>query len=193
MSPARSRLRIAVLAMALAAVLSTGCSLPGARRDPIPLVAQVDLPRFMGHWYVIGFIPIFLEQDAHNGIETYVLAQDGSIATTYRYRDGGFDAPLETRRPRGFVEPDTGNALWGMQFIWPFKGEFRIVHLEPDYSVTIIARNARDYVWLLAREPVMNDARFERYRGLIAAMGYDAAQFVRQPQRWPEAEARPPL
>lgn len=173
--------------------LLAGCSLFGPVREPIPLVDQVDLPRFMGDWYVIGFIPIFLEKDAHNGIETYRLDEDGSIATTYRYRDGAFDAPLKASHPRGFVAPDTGNALWGMQFIWPFKGEYRIVHLEPDYSVTIIARNARDYVWLMAREPEMDPARFAHYRELIAGMGYDVGDFVRHPQRWPEREPRPPL
>lgn len=180
-------------------LLLVACSLLGAcasfgpARDPIPLVSAVDLPRFMGDWYVIGFIPIFLEKDAHNGIESYALNADGSIATAYRYRDGAFDAPLKTNRPKGFVVPDTNNALWGMQFLWPFKGEFRIVHLEPDYSVTIIARNARDYVWLMARRSEMDTAEFERYTRLIAGMGYDVSAFRRHPQRWPEAEPRPPL
>jgi apolipoprotein D and lipocalin family protein len=75
-----------------------------------------------------------------------------------------------------------------MQFVWPFKGEYRIAHLEPDYSVTIIARSARDYVWLLARKPDMSDADYARYRALIEKMGYDMAELRRVPQRWPEAE-----
>lgn len=177
----------------LAAILLAGCALLGPSRPPIALVPQVDLPRYMGDWYVIGFIPIFLERSAHNGIESYALNPDGTIATTYRYRKGSFDAPVKTDRPKGFVVPDTNNALWGMQFLWPFRGEFRIAHLEPDYSVTIIARSARDYVWLLARTPDMSDADFERYRSVVANMGYEADKFVRQPQRWPEAEPRPPL
>lgn len=175
----------------LAAVLAVGgCALLSPKRDPIPLVPQVDLPRFMGDWYVIGFIPIFPERNAHNGIETYALNPDGTIATTYRFRDRSFTAPLETQTPRGYVVENTGNALWGMQFIWPFRGEYRIVHLEPDYSVTIVARNARDYLWLLAREPEMDESRYTRYRELIGGMGYDLSGFRRQPQQWPEAEPR---
>lgn len=165
----------------------------GPNREPIALVPQVDLPRFMGDWYVIGFVPIFPERNAHNPVESYVLNADGTIATTYRYRDGAFDAKLTKNTPKGFVEPDTNNALWGMQFLWPFKGEYRIVHVEPDYSVTIVARNKRDYVWLLSRRPDMDDATYARYRGLIAAMGYDMAAFKRVPQKWPEFEKRPPL
>lgn len=163
------------------------------KREPIALVPKVDLQRFMGDWYEIGFTPIYFVRDAHNGVESYTLNPDGTVGTVYRYRDGGFDGPLKTHRPKGFVVPDTGNALWGMQFVWPFKGEYRIAHLEPDYSVTIIARNARDYVWLMARDPEMSDTDFERYRAMIGRMGYDLSKFKRHPQQWPEAEARPPL
>ncbi len=176
---------------ALAMCLLTGCGLSGTKREPIPLVPSVDLARFMGDWYEIGFIPIKKVRDAHNGVETYSMNADGSIATVYRYRDGGFDEPLELMTPTGFVRDGSNNALWGMRLVWPFKSEYRIVYLDADYAVTIIARNARDYVWLMAREPQMNDAEFDRYRSLIAGMGYDMTEFKRQPQRWPEAQARP--
>tara|TARA_R110000851_G_scaffold22224_4_gene65970 strand:- start:37 stop:597 length:561 start_codon:yes stop_codon:yes gene_type:complete len=182
-----------IVSILVVAVLLSGCSMFGPKRDPIPLVPAVDLPRFMGTWYEIGFTPTFLVRDAHNGVEYYELNDDGTIATTYQYRDGAFDGKLKTNTPKGFVEPGTGNALWGMQFVWPFKGEYRIVHLEPDYSVTIIARNKRDYVWLMAREPEMSDADFTRYRQMIGDMGYDLADFKRHPQQWPEASPRPPL
>lgn len=186
-------MKTALLPVLLLSGLLAGCSAFAPTRPEIPLVPQVDLPCFMGDWYVIGFIPIWPERNAHNGIESYGLREDGRIATVYRYRNKEFSAPLKTQRPVATVVPDTGNALWDMQFLWPFKAEFRIAHLEPDYSVTIIARNARDYVWLLAREPEMDEARFEQYRQRIADMGYDASEFRRQPQRWPEAQPRPPL
>jgi len=40
-----------------------------------------------------------------------------------------------------------------MQFLWPFKAEYLIAYVDPDYSETIIARNNRDYVWIMARTP----------------------------------------
>jgi apolipoprotein D and lipocalin family protein len=156
----------------------------------VPLAASVDLPRFMGDWYVIGIIPNFIEKHAYNSIESYKLNEDGTIATTFQYRKNAFDGPLKTMKPHGFVEPGTNNALWGMQVFWPFKGEYRIAHLEPDYSVTIIGRSKLDYVWLLARKPEMSDPDFSRYSALIASWGYDATQFVRVPQQWPEATPR---
>lgn len=153
--------------------------------SPVPLAASVDLPRFMGDWYVIGIIPNFIEKKAYNSVESYQLNEDGTIATTFSYRKGGFDGPLKTMTPRGFVEPDTNNALWGMQVFWPIKGEYRVAHVEPDYSVTIIARSKLDYVWLLSRNWQMSDADFEKYRRQIGGWGYDVTKFVRVPQQWP--------
>lgn len=169
--------------------LLCGCALflVGCSQQPsIDTVDYVDLPRFMGDWYVIGFIPLPPERDAHNGIESYALNEDGTISTTYRFREGGFDGELKQFQPNAVVREGSGNAEWGMQFIWPFRAEFLIAYLDEDYQTTIIARNARDYVWLMARKPEMSAARFAEFRQRIDAMGYDVSDFVRQPQRWPE-------
>lgn len=155
----------------------------------VPLAPQVDLQKFVGDWYVIGIIPNFIEKDAYNSIESYRLDEDGTIATNFRYRKGGFDGPLKTMTPRGFVEPGTNNALWGMRIFWPFKGEYRIAHVEPDYSTTIVGRSKLDYVWLMSRTPTMSDADFEKYRKQIGSWGYDTTKFVRVPQQWPETAA----
>ena len=178
---------------ALAVCLLSACGLTGPTREPITLVASVELSRFMGDWYEIGFIPLRKVRNAHNGVETYAMNADGSVATVYAYRDGGFDEALKVMTPTGFVKAGSNNALWGMRLIWPFKREYRIVYLDADYAVTIIGRNARDYVWLMARDPQMADADFDRYRALIAGMGYDVTLFKRQPQRWPEANPRPAI
>ena len=97
---------------------------------PIHTVQAVDLKRFMGDWYVIASIPTFIEKDAYNAIESYRLDQDGTVATTFRFNKGSFDGPLKEYTPRGFIQDKTLNAVWGMQFIWPFKAEYRVIYLK---------------------------------------------------------------
>jgi apolipoprotein D and lipocalin family protein len=72
-----------------------------------------------------------------------------------------------------------------MQFIWPFKGDFRIIWLEPDYSVTVIGREKRDYVWIMARSPQIPDEKYEEIVAYLAQTGYDVGKLQRVPQRWP--------
>ena len=163
----------------VAALLAQACSQPPA----IATVEDVDLERFMGRWYVIASIPTFIERDAHNAVETYRREADGTIATTFEFRRGAFDGDAVEYRPRGFVS-DESPVVWGMQFVWPIKAEYRIVYLAPDYSQTIVGRTKRDYVWLMARTPTLSPADYDRNVERIRALGYDVGTLQRVPQQW---------
>ncbi len=166
----------------VAAGLLAGCQ--STPLPPMEPVSRVDLQRFMGDWYVIAHIPTFLERDAYNAVESYALNPDGSIATTFSFREGGFDGEAKRYKPTGFVSDTGSNAVWGMRFIWPIKADFRIVHLTPDYGVTVIAREKRDYVWVMARQPRIPPSELEDLKRRIAAWGYDVSQMRLVPQRW---------
>jgi apolipoprotein D and lipocalin family protein len=148
----------------------------------VPAVRAVDLPRFMGAWYVIASIPSYPERNACDAVESYELRSDGRIQTTFRYRKGSFDAPLKTMHPVGSVVPGTGNAVWGMQFIWPIKAEYVISYLDPGYSETIIARSRRDYAWIMARTPQIPEAAYAADVERLRAMGYDVSKLRKVPQ-----------
>jgi apolipoprotein D and lipocalin family protein len=167
------------------AALALLAACTGGPQAEMKTVAKVDLPRFMGAWYVIANIPTAIEKGAHNAVESYRLDDDGSIATTFTFRDGGFDGKLKTYNPRGFVVDRDSNALWGMRFIWPIKADYRIVYLDEEYSQTVIGRSKRDYVWIMARTPTIADADYERLLRFVAELGYDPAKVQKVPQRWP--------
>jgi apolipoprotein D and lipocalin family protein len=167
---------------ASAALLSVGLS-ACSNLPPLPAVEHVDLERFMGDWYVIANIPTFLERDAHNAVESYELAEDGSIATTFTFRAGSSDGPKKTYHPRGFVRSES-NAIWGMQFIWPIKADYRIAYLDPDYTVTVIGRNKRDYVWIMARSAEISMPLYNELVAYVSANGYDVSKLQRVPQQW---------
>ena len=163
------------------AVVLSACASRGAE---MKTVEYVDLERFMGSWYVIANIPTFLEKGAHNAVETYELDDDGSIKTTFTFLKDGFDGDQKELNPRGFVTDETSNALWGMRFVWPIKADYRIVYLDDDYSQTIVGRQKRDFVWIMARTPTISDADFEMLMQRSAALGYDVSKIERVPQQW---------
>ena len=151
---------------------------------PLATVPKVDLQRYMGDWYVIANIPTFIEKGAHNAIESYRLDSDGTIAVTFTFRAGAFDGSPKKYSPRGFVRDTSTNALWGMQFIWPIKADFRITYLADDYSQTIISRQQRDYVWIMARTPTISEPDYQRLLKIVGEQGYDVKQVQRVPQQW---------
>ena len=169
------KLPVVVLAM-----LASACTTV----EPLETVDHVDLDRFMGEWYVIASIPTFIETDAYNAIEAYRLDDDGTIDTVFTFLQGGFDGKSKHYNPRGFIRNSQTNAEWGMQFIWPFKSDYRIIHLDPEYRTTVIGRNKRDYVWIMAREPSIQPAEYDRLVSRVTAAGYDVSELRKVPQQW---------
>ncbi len=159
-----------------------GCAI-SPEKVTVPVVSSLDLPRFMGPWYVIGVIPTFLEKDIYNAIESYELTADGTIKTTFTFNKGALDGPAKRMQPKGFVVEGSNNAIWGMQFVWPIKAEFVISHVDAGYTETIIARSARDYVWIMARTPTIDAARYAALVARVESMGYDISKLVKVPQR----------
>ncbi|MGB5719951.1 MAG: lipocalin family protein [Woeseiaceae bacterium] len=155
-----------------------------ARGPEMETVDYVDIERFMGDWYVIANIPTFLEKEAYNAVETYALNDDGSIATTFTFRKGGFDGEEKEFNPKGFISDTSTNATWGMRFVWPIKADYRIIYVDDDYSKTVIARQKRDFIWIMARSPQIPDAEYQEMVELAESVGYDVSKIQRVPQQW---------
>ena len=160
-------------------IILSGCQ----TMKPIHTVNYVDLNRFMGKWYVIASIPTFIETDAYNAVESYRLNKDGTIATTFSFNKGSLDGPIKEYHPRGFVQDHRTNAVWGMQFIWPFKAEYRVIYLTDDYSLTVIGRTKRDYVWIMAREPALPDEEYAVILKFLQEQDYDISKVQKVPQK----------
>ena len=173
------------LALPLSLLLLAGCAAMPLRS--MEVVDYVDLERFMGDWYVIASIPTFIEKDIYNAVESYRLADDGSIQTTFTFRKDAIDGEKKTYTPVGFIRDTKTNAIWGMQFIWPFKSDYRIVYLDEDYQVTIIGRQKRDYVWIMARKPHIDEAYYARLADKVEALGYDISKLKKVSQVWNES------
>ncbi|MFO8024421.1 lipocalin family protein [Thiohalophilus sp.] len=160
----------------------TGCN----SYPPIRTADRVDIPRFMGDWYVIANIPTFIERGAHNAIESYSLNEDGTVATTFSFRKDSFEGEQKDYHPTGYIRDSESNAVWGMQFIWPIKADYRIIYVDEDYSHTIIGRLKRDYAWIMARTPQISDATYKKLISILQQEGYDTSEIQRVPQSWSE-------
>ena len=144
---------------------------------------KVDLPKFMGDWYVIAHIPTFIETKAYNAVESYKLDPDGTIATTFTFNQGSFDGPVKTYHPRGLVHNQDTQAEWRMQFVWPFKAAFLIIHLSNDGQTTIIGVPNRNYVWIMARTNTISEKRYNEMVQILKDTGHYISKLRRVPHR----------
>src|SRR5262252_9896835 len=153
------RFRRLLPALLVLALSGSWIACRSGRLEPIR-VPQVNLDRFMGDWYVIANIPTPFVLNAYNAVQKYQLNADGTVSTTFKYREGGFDGKEKTLTPRGYVGEDGSHAKWGLQF-GPILAEYLIAYVNPDYTETIIARTSRDFVLVMARTPAISDADYD--------------------------------
>ena len=177
-------LRHGVMVVALTSLATlTGCaSGPEKNMEPVTLAQNVDLPRFMGDWYVIANIPTWFEKGAYNAKENYRLDADGDIPTVFSFNADDFNGPRKTYESKGIVLDKTNNAVWGQQYVWPFKADYRISYVSPDYSQTVITREKRDHVWIMARTPTIPEAELDKLIAFVGSQGYDVSKIKRVPQ-----------
>ena len=61
-----------------------------------------------------------------------------------------------------------------------------MAYLDP-HSQTIIARDKRDYVWIMARTPTIPAADYNALVARVKAMGYNIGDLRKVPLSWPES------
>jgi apolipoprotein D and lipocalin family protein len=155
---------------------------PNPRAD-VPLkTVPVDLPRYMGRWYVIANIPYFAERDFVASRAEWTLRPDGRIDDVFYGRKGGFDKPESRHQFLDTVKDGSGGGEWSVRLFWPVHVTQMTLYVDPDYRYTILGYPNKKLGWIFSREASMSD---DTYRALLArldAMGYDTSRFRRVPQ-----------
>lgn len=144
-------------------------------------MSYVDLPRFMGDWYVLEgrFTPF--EKGAHNAVESYRLDEKGRIPTVYSFNKGAPDGPRKVYRSIAFVHNRQTQAEWRVRFFWPFVFATYIVFLDEEYQAAAVTTRDRKYVWILARSPELTPTLEARLKERLRELGFEPSQFVRVP------------
>lgn len=168
----------ALVVLALAACTSPRKDVAGAG----PELAEVDLPRFMGRWWVIANIPYFAERGKLASSDNYSLGEDGRIDVVYAYRKSFGETGERTLNAWARPLPETGNAHWRQRFFGIFSADVQVLEIDPDYRWALIGNPKRSLAWVFAREPVMDDIEYADVVERLRRFGYEPADLERIPQ-----------
>jgi apolipoprotein D and lipocalin family protein len=179
------RLVYSAFLLPLIFALSACSTMNKPQLPPLATVPYVDLERFMGDWYVQGIIPWFVERNNVGTMDIYAMRPDGRIDISYVFHKKSLDAPRQTMRAVGTVFNKDTNAEWRVQFLWPFQAPFLVIYLDEEYQTTAIGHPDRNLLWIMSREPVLAQEKYDRILRAVAAQGYDVSRVERVPQRVP--------
>ncbi len=154
-------------------------------QPPLPTVPALDLPRYLGTWYEIDRLPMRHEpEDATDVSAHYTLDEDGSIRVRNRCLRGG-----ELVEAIGQAKPiDASNSRLEVSFLpeglrWiPFtKGDYWVILVDGGYTAALVGSPDRRYLWLLSREPRMDEITRQHYIAYARQQGFDVDRMIHTP------------
>jgi len=160
-------------------LLGFGFASAGEEIKPLEVVPYVDLGRYIGTWYEIATIPQRFQKDCVGVTATYTLRDDGAIAVLNKCRKKTLDGELKEANGKAWVVDKKTNAKLKVRFFWPFKGDYWIIELDPDYQYAVVGHPGRQYLWILCRTPQMDEFLYQDLLQRIANKGYDLVRIKR--------------
>ncbi len=139
----------------------------------------VDLNRYAGKWFEIARLPNrFQRACASDTTATYTLRPDGKISVVNQCRQA--DGTLKSARGTARVASAKGpNTKLKVTFFWPFYGNYWIIDLDPEYRWAVVGEPGRGYLWVLSRNPRIEEAALAGILERAKQQGYDLRSLLR--------------
>lgn len=162
---------IAILATA------TGCSTgPPAGVTP---VSGFDVDQYLGTWYEIARLDHSFERGLSEVTANYSMNDKG---TSVRVLNRGYNADKakwNTAEGKAKFRSDKTVGSLKVSFFGPFYGGYHIVELDPDYQHALIAGPSKNYLWILARSPELDDAIYQNLVQTAKDLGFSTEELIR--------------
>lgn len=173
---------VLTLLLAGGGLFQTEWALAAESEAPMRVVPFVDLARYAGTWYEIARLPNRFQRACVEDVTaTYALRPDGKITVVNECRtsEGKEKSAKGTARLASEKGP---NSKLKVTFFWPFSGNYWIIDLDADYRWAVVGEPDRKYLWILSRDPQMDEALFRRLIDRAQQQGYDVAPLIKTRQ-----------
>jgi len=170
--------RVATLGLAFLSALLLGTCGGNGGSAPVRTVDRVELDRYLGTWYEIARYPNSFQEGCQATTATYSLRDDGDIEVLNACREGGLDGPRQTAEGKAWIVDTRTNAKLKVRFFWPFSGDYWIIDLGAEYEYAVVGDPDRDYLWILARQPRLDEEVVAGILERVKAQGYDPGRLL---------------
>jgi apolipoprotein D and lipocalin family protein len=165
------------LTILIGALIVICSSVPPAKaQPPLEVVEFVDLERYLGKWYEIASYPAWFQKGCFASTAEYSMLPDGRIQVVNSCRENRIDGPLKQSKGKAEVVDTKTNARLKVWFFWPFKGNYWIIDLDPNYQWAVVGEPKRKYLWILSRIPTINKSLYRDILLRLPEKGYDPSR-----------------
>jgi lipocalin len=154
-----------------------------ANTADIQTVGELDLERYLGTWYEIARFPHRFEKGLVNVTATYNQLPDGKIEVINRGIKNGKESIAKGKAWR--PDPNEPGRL-KVSFFWIFASDYKVFVLDDDYQYAMVTSSSKNYLWILARTPTLDEQVYEQLLQTARDNGFDLSQLIKVPQDWQE-------
>ncbi len=181
------RQRAQIMVAFVLCVFLFACAGPAAL-DPSkvpPTVSRVDLARYQGTWYEIARLPMWFQRNCLRSQATYGILETGEVSVLNECDTA--DGKVSIRGKARAVDAKTDAKLevrfdnWFSVFI-PSQpqGNYWILYLDDAYRTVIVGTPDRKNLWIMARTPAVDEARYAELVKIARGLGFDTDKLIRR-------------
>jgi len=142
----------------------------------IPAVRNFELSGYLGKWYEIARLPHSFEKGMSRVSAEYTAESDGTVRVVNSGEKNGVRKEIRGIAKWSGEKTRTGELR--VSFFRPFYGNYRIIHLSPDYTLAIVTSSEKNYLWILARKPEIPQSVLQDCLRRIKAWGFDTEKLI---------------
>lgn len=140
-------------------------------------VQSFEVDRYLGKWYEIARLDHGFERGLSQVTAEYQPREAGGIRVINR----GYSAAeqqWEQAEGKAFFVGDKNTAHLKVSFFGPFYGSYIVFELDAQYQYAFVSGPSRDYLWLLAREPVVSEALKAEFIDRAEQLGFATQDLI---------------
>lgn len=165
------------LALTLQLAGPAAASTPTPPGPPVP-IERLDLPRYMGTWHELARYPNrFQDQCTGPSTARYSQQTDGTVQVVNQcpQANGRLDEAVGQARQLGGASSARLQVRFApawlawLPWVW---GDYWVIDLDSDYTLAAVSDAKREYLWVLARTPQIDEARYQALMARLRAQGF---------------------
>ena len=182
-------LKLAKIAVGSAVLLGLGAAtMAYAKNDSLPTVEKVELDRYLGTWYEVARKPLTFQNKCDRDVTaTYTLNENGNVNVDNRciQKNGQVTQSVG----EAYIQNAPYNTKLKVSFLPEFirwlpvgRGDYWVLKLDDNYQTVLVGEPKRKYMWVLSRDPQLDQNVVNEYLQYAQSVGYDLSDVIHTKQ-----------
>lgn len=136
-------------------------------------VKTLDLSNYLGSWYELARFDHTFERGMQEVMAFYELRDDGKIDVI---NSGIKNGKYKVAYGKAKLTDEPG--VLRVSFFGPFYSDYRVLMLDDDYEYALVGGKNDKYLWILSRNPELEDEDYDKILTEASRRGYDISRLI---------------